>query len=146
MVQFLCRAGEPVVVSSPRSFSGATETRVSKAPVKSSQAEDVLFRKVCTTRQCLGCNTHSTCSHPRSWTFVQDYTAEVRASRREWAACSSCIRLKGTSVLLLLSIQIGKLMFSYKFKAFDFQFPTNSVATALDVPGSGNTIFSLCSH
>lgn len=63
LVQFLCRAGEPVVVSSPRSFRGATETRVSKAPVKSSQAEDVLFRKVCTTRQCLGCNMHSTCSH-----------------------------------------------------------------------------------
>lgn len=30
LVQFLCRPEEPVVVSSPRSFSGTTETRVSK--------------------------------------------------------------------------------------------------------------------
>lgn len=78
LVQFLCRLEEPVVVSSPRSFSGTTETRVSKAPVQSSQAEDVLFGKVCTTRQRLGCNTQSTSSHPRGWTFSQDYAAENR--------------------------------------------------------------------
>lgn len=98
-----------VVVSSPLSFSGAPETRMSKAPVKvKSGRENILFRKM--QRRSVWLDsvwdgvTGTPCSLSRlSWISSKNYVFEAMTSSKEWVVhILPTSDLRETPVLLFL--------------------------------------------